>query len=271
MNLRIDYINLNIGKDEREKLNALLSASGNPDLHLLTHCGIFPGLPSILTRLAASRFDKLNKVMIGMIGCGTEGSINASEEMLSADIKTPYVFKEGAWQKASMSASRKIDFGSPFGERKCYLCNLDEVEDQPAEFNIREFELYAAETNAFTMMIIVIWNLLKLNKFPGGIKLGAKLLHWGVRKFAKKPFGITLKLEAWGEINGVNRQLDLYLFCNDVYKSTAISTVACILQLLDSDIEAKGVSYMGHAVDADRFIRDMERLGMAVTVLGKSM
>ena len=266
MNVEIDYINLNASKKEKDRLIMVFNTSNHPNLHLLTHCGIFPGLPSALVRLAASHFDKVNKVMIGMIGCGTEGSVHSLEEMISADIKTPYVYKNNSWQKASMSASKKIDFGPPFRIRKCYLCNLDELEDQPAELNIGELELYAAETNSFTMIILVLWNLLRLNKFQKGIELGAKLLSWGVRRFAKQPFGITLKMEAVGEIDRIHEQFDVYLYCNDVYKSTAISAVACIVQLIDGDIKMPGVSYMGHVVNVDRFIQDLERLGMSVNV-----
>ena len=262
----INYINLNISKQEREKLTALYIQSGEPDLHLLTHCGIFPGLPSALTGLAASRFDKLNKVMIGMIGSSEEGSVNSAEEMISADLKSPFLFRNNTWQKSSMSASRKIDFGPPFGTRKCFLCNLEETEDLPSKFNIEEFELYAAETNVFTMMIIVLWNLLKLNKFKHSIKSGAKLINWGVKRFAGKPFGITLKMEASGEKNGKDCHLDVFLFCSNVYKSTAIATAACIIQVISGNIKKPGVSYMGQAVNSDKLLADMEKMGMSIDI-----
>ncbi len=266
MSAGIDYLNLNINRDEREKMNAAFQALKRHDLHLLTHCGIFPGLPSILVRAASARFDRLDSVTVGMIGSATEGSVNSSEEMISADIKTPAVYRENGWQKASLSAAKNIDFGPPFGVRKCYLCNLDEIEEQPKKLNIGELGVYAAEANSFIMIVLVIWNLLKLNKLKKGIESGAKLMNWGVKKFAKAPFGITVKIEAMGEIGGVPRRLEMRMFCGDVYEATAICAVACLLQSIDGRIGTCGVSYMGHAVDVDGFFEDAKRLGMNVNV-----
>jgi hypothetical protein len=129
---------------------------------------------------------------------------------------------------------------------------------------IGELVLYAAETNVFTMIVMVIWNILKLNKFKKGIELGAKLIMWGLKIFSRPPFGLTLKMEASGEINRGSRQLEIYLHCPDVYKSTAIAAVACILQLLDGIIEKKGVAFMGHALNIERYMKDLSGLGMIV-------
>jgi hypothetical protein len=52
----------------------------------------------------------------------------------------------------------------------------------------------------------------------------------------------------------------------DGYDATAIATACCVLQLLDGTIARPGLSFAGAAVEPQRMFRDLERLGMAVSV-----
>ncbi|MCP4540016.1 MAG: KR domain-containing protein [Chloroflexi bacterium] len=260
---RVDFVNLEMSSDERAELETISKSMHESGAHFLIDAGIFPGTPSMLVRLAASNSSNLESVTVGMIGCATQGSIETAKELISADIKSPYVYKDKDWHQVSMMASEKIDFGPPFGQRTCYPCNLDEIQGLPEELVVQELGLYAGETNAFVMLVLLIWNALKLNKFKKGVDWGARSFTWGLEKFAKPPFGITVKMKAVGKDR---KQQKVYLHCEDVYIATAISVVASVLQVLDGAIKRPGLAFMGHAVDTGRFLNDAERLGMKISV-----
>jgi uncharacterized OB-fold protein len=50
----------------------------------------------------------------------------------------------------------------------------------------------------------------------------------------------------------------------NAYVATAIPIVAALLQILDGSARRPGVHVMGHIVDPERHLKDMERMGMKV-------
>jgi len=71
-------------------------------------------------------------------------------------------------------------------------------------------------------------------------------------------------MEATGEIKGRREKLIISLE-HDGYEGTAVATVGCILQLLDGAIKSPGVHVMGHALDPERYMQDVKRMGMIVS------
>ena len=103
-----------------------------------------------------------------------------------------------------------------------------------------------------------------LYKYNWSLRLGAKFGIWTVKQFTKPPFTTTILLDAKGEANHHYEALKLVISHDDGYKATAIAAVAGILQLLDGTINEPGVVIMGHGVNPDRYLADIQRLGMKV-------
>jgi hypothetical protein len=96
------------------------------------------------------------------------------------------------------------------------------------------------------------------------VRLGARLLIQANRR-SRPPFGVVLAVETLGEAGGQRQRLRVAFEHSDGWVATAIPTVCCLLQVLDRTVEP-GIHMMGHAVDVDRFMGEMERLGMKPTV-----
>ena len=90
-----------------------------------------------------------------------------------------------------------------------------------------------------------------------------RLLYWGLKVSSRPPYGTFLKAEVKGN-NSANDNVTVKvtIFHKDAYWLTAAPTVACILQYLDGTIQKPGLWLQGSCVEPDRFLRDMELLGM---------
>jgi len=102
------------------------------------------------------------------------------------------------------------------------------------------------------------------------------MANWGIGAFSRPPYGIVFKLEAEGVRNGADATLAITVRHEDGYALTAIPTVACLLQYLDGGIGRSagetsaqmepGLHLMALAVEPDRLLRDMTRMGADVGI-----
>jgi saccharopine dehydrogenase (NAD+, L-lysine-forming) len=94
----------------------------------------------------------------------------------------------------------------------------------------------------------------------------ARMMVFGVRRFARPPFAIVFMAEATGERDGVPRSARVVVRSDDDdgYRLTAVPAVACAIQLLDGSVARPGVHMMGHLVDPLRLAGDLRRMGIGV-------
>ena len=225
-----------------------------------------PGLPSMMAFLAAERFDKLQCLKFGMLEKEKTGSYGSAADLLIYASDPAYIYKVGAWCKAPITSSARIDFGPEFGIQSCYPMNLYELKSLPEKLDVQEAGFYAAGMNPVTDFVMLFWVITGLYKYDWSLRLGAKFGIWTVKKFTKPPFTTTILLDAQGEVNHHHELQKIVISHDDGYEATAIAAVAGILQLLDGSIDQPGVLIMGHVVNPDRYLEDIKRLGMKVRI-----
>ena len=262
----INYIDINLDNDKQQLLQKLAERIKSSERYFLTEAGLMPGLPSTMAFLAAERFDSFKTLQFGLLERETSGSYGSTIDLMNYAADPAYIYQQGAWRKAPITASRQIDFGPGLGKQSCYPMDLYELRKLPGELGLEEVGFYAAGMNPVTDLVLLIWVVLGLYKFDWGLRLGAKLGLWTVKKFTKPPYTTTLLMEAIGKVKKHNEKMRITISHENGFVATAIAAVAGVLQLLDESINEPGVTIMGHGVNPDRYLEDIQRLGMNVLV-----
>jgi hypothetical protein len=262
----INYVDITLDEAKQKLLQKLGEGIKRSGRYFMTEAGFMPGLPSMMAFLAAERFDQLQCLKYGMLEKEQTGAYGSAADLLIYAADPAYIFKEGAWQKAAITSSARIDFGPGFGKQTCYPMNLYELRSLPEKLGIQEAGFYTAGMNPVTDFMMLFWMITGLNKYDWSLRLGAKLGIWTVKKFTKPPFTTTILLDAKGEVNHHHESEKIIISHDDGYEATGIAAVAGILQLLDGSIEEPGVLIMGQKVNPHRYLADIIRLGMHVQI-----
>lgn len=260
----IDYLGINVEPAGRTEIEALSGRVEQAGLRFLTDAGLVPGVPAALARWSAPRFDRVEEVTVGVLMRESSLSVGSAVDLMTATGVPSTVYERGEWRRASLTTTRSLDFGPTFGTHACYPADLAELKPLPDQLRLERAGAYVAGVNGFVNAIAAAWLLLGLGRFAWGARLGAPLLIRANRR-TRPPFGTVLMVETLGEAGGQRQRSRAAFEHSDGWVATAIPTVCCLLQVLDGTVEP-GIRMMGHALEVDRFMGDMERLGMKPTV-----
>lgn len=265
----IDYLDIHYPSKVIPILQSLEPSIKEAGRCFITQAGFHPGLLAPFIRFAASYFSQYKKAFMGMaMNIRHIGSLDSAAELMEeiADY-IAYIFKDGGWGLAGYQDRRKIDFGSDFGVRACYPIWFEEMRTMPEQYGLEEAGAYVAGFNWFLDYLVLPLGMVLFKLKKGlGLRFLTKLLLWGSNTFSKPPFGVRFKLEAEGVKNGKSRFLEMLAQHEDGYTFTAIPTVACLLQHIDGSIRKPGLWLMGHVVEPNRLLKDMERMGVKIHI-----
>lgn len=269
-----DYFDVQVSAAKNAILRALAPQIEAAGLLFITDGGFHPGLPAAMVRYAAPRFDLLHSARVGSVIKIDWGALGFSRDTLAefaaefADFRM-VDFADGRWQAQGMwgmMAPPRMDFGPPFARQPVMPMFLEEMEPLPDLIpGLRETGFYVGGLNPVTDWLVSPLVMAGLRVAPrrGRQPLG-DLFAWSLRTFSRPPYGTRLKLEARGMKDGRDHALDLQIGHDDGYALTAIPAAACLLQMLAGQIAGPGLRLQGLAVEADRFMADIGRLGARV-------
>jgi saccharopine dehydrogenase (NAD+, L-lysine-forming) len=242
-------------------------------LCFVTEAGFHPGLPLVLTRQIAQRFDSLERAIIGsVIQMKIERGMAMPEsiyDLVAAFRQKPLIFRAGRWFTpwiAWLWPYRRINFSAPFGTRNCAPFFLPELEEIPIEFpSVTETGFYIAGFNWFVDWVLSPLVLIAVFLAPNAAtRPMGKLLFWGARNFSTPPFGTELVVDAVGRRGQNSVRERLIVSHEDAYAFTAVPVVAFLKQYLDGSARKPGLWMMGRLADPQRLVKDMQDMGIAV-------
>lgn len=260
----VDCVSLNADVTGSAATESLAARVEQARLRFITEAGLVPGVPAALARWAASRLERVDEVTVAMLARVKDIAYGSWVDALTV-IRTPAeVYNQGSWNRAPLTATKRLDFGPPFGACACHPFPLPEVLLLPDRLGAERCGAYAAGANGAVSTLLALWYALGLGKYPWLSRLGARALV-RANRLTRPPLGAVLAVEVTGESASGPQQLRVSVQHQDGYVATAIPTVSCLLQVLDGTIEKPGIQMMGHAVETTRFIDDMGRMGMRPT------
>jgi len=262
-----DWIDISLGTQKQQALRSLTADIERSGRCFITEAGALPGLPSFLVRLAADRFEYLHAAAVSTVMKEAGLALGSAMDVVRQVATPASVYEQGAWRRKGFTATRRFEFGEPFGSQSCFPVELLELRELPEQLGLERLGAYAAGGHPVADLLLLMFALGKLGRRESAVRIGAKLLVRVNRRFTKPPFGVQIKLEAEGTVDGASSRLDASLAHEDGYEMTAIPLVACILQLMDGSIRRPGLHNMGAAVAPERLLDDLRRLGLQVSGL----
>lgn len=272
-----DYLDVQLSSPAKlAVLNSLRQKIERKGRCFITDGGFHPGVPAAMVRYAATKFDTLEVANISAAFQLNWKELQFSESTISEFVDelknfNPLVLKNNKWIKMRMKAFPKFDFGERFGERYCSPMFLEELRSLPKAIpSLNETGFYIAGFNwmADYFIMPIAFTAFKMFREKAKRPMG-KLFSWGLKSFSKPPFGAILQLEAKGLKDKKNSFMHMRLAHNDAYVLTAIPVVACLLQYLKGSIRNPGLWLQANLVEPTQFFRDIERLGVGITVKSK--
>ena len=271
----IDYLDVQFSMEKLRVLQSLRSEIESSKRCFITEAGFHPGLPAALVRYVSQCFDQLHVAEVASVikidWRTVSLSPSTAEEFVKEIMEYESLFyKSGTWTKARWAGImdyRTFDFGGVFGEQYAVPMMLEEMRAIPELIpSIREAGFYIGGFNWFVDWLVLPLAMLALRISPNGaIKPMSRLMDWGLKAFSRPPYGVILKVQARGEKNGRDTKVNIWLNHHDGYMFTAIPVVACMLQYLEGPIRKPGLWMMGHLVNPDRLVLDMQRMGIKMS------
>lgn len=268
---KIDYLDTQLSSPVKlEVLKAMSRDIERAGSCFITDGGFHPGVPAAMIRYAATHFDRITAANVGSTIQINWKSLGFSDATLDEMIEEfrhyqPVACKNGKWEELGWNAYHTFDFGPIFGERYCVPMFLEELRSLPETFpSLKETGFFVGGFNWVTDYIVIPLAIAALRIWPEkAAKPLGRLFEYSLKTFAKPPYGTLLLLQAKGWKDGKQKQMRMLLSHEDGYALTAIPVAACLLQYLEGGPKP-GLWFQAHFPEPERFLRDMERLGVNV-------
>jgi hypothetical protein len=265
----VDLVDLMSSSAHLEPLRSLAEDAGRC---IVTDVGVSPGLPSVLIRLGGGRLDRLQTAFVCGAVSDPEGwPAETLEEVVDelANLE-PLRWRHGQWRRRPAGGAfdaRSFDLGPQWGKRRCSLLFGEELRAIPDMFPSLQEAAGFGSVNWFVDRVAIPAAFVLVKAAPNrGRRPASRLFGWGMRRFARPPFGAVIVLDATGEGDGGGTRIKVVAAHANEYEATGDVVATYVSHWADPASQARrpGVHIMGHIVDPETFVRDLAARGFDI-------
>lgn len=275
LDVGVDYLDIQVGRSKADRLLALDEQARAAGVTLVTDGGFHPGLPAAMVRYAIDRLGTLERAVVGSVIAVDWRHLQPIARSTVADMMEEFrdfayeEYRDHAWVRARRQPT--FAFPEPFGRRRASamgLAEMHQLSDTVPQLGDTGF--YVGGFNPVVDNMIIPAALLGMRAAPNRLAdpLG-RLLHWGLLRFARPPYGTVLQLE--GNTADAPSRVLMRISHADAYTLTAAPVVACALQVIDGTATAPGAHTQAMIVEPVSFFADLVRMGIDVEWLGQRL
>ena len=268
-----DYLDIQVGRAKADRLLALDTEARASGATVVTDGGFHPGVPAAMVRYADQRLGGIERALVASVIAVDWASLRPVAESTVAEMMEEFrdysyeEYRSGRW--VSASALPTFSFPLPFGRRKAAAMGLAEMHQLTAALpGLRDTGFYVGGFNPVVDYAVIPVAVAGMRVAPDrlGPSLG-RLLHWGLVRFSRPPYGTVLQLDGNGP--GQEEATLMRVAHPDAYLVTAAPTVAAALQILDGTASRPGVHTQAMLVEPTRFFSDQSAMGISVEWLAE--
>ena len=263
---QIDYLDIYFQQDVYPVLATLQSQIKAAGRCFITQAGFHPGLPAAYMRQGAQYFDQYDQAIVAF---AMQTQIQDFQSVLEivdmvADYQ-PEFWQNGQWKIGTYQDAISVNYGNRFGVRSSLPLSMVEIKSLPEQLGLQEAGVFTTGFNWFidyvVFSLIALSNAVKKGLFR---QAWAKLFVFGLNTFSSQQAGVVFLLKAAGKKQGKHQTVEIFSDHDDAYEFTVVPVIACLHQYLDGDIRQPGLWMMGHLVDPDKLITDMQAMGINI-------
>lgn len=264
----VDYLDIQVGHAKATQLLAMDARAREAGVTLVTDGGFHPGVPAAMVRYAEQRMGGIERALVASVIAVDWAALrpladSTVEEMMEEFRVFAYEeYRSGRWGSAGRQPT--FTFPDPFGSRRAAAMGLAEMHQLTRALpGLRETGFYVGGFNPVVDYAMIPLAMAGMRIAPDrlGPPLG-RLLHWGLIRFARPPYGTVLQLD--GNAPGQPRRTLMRISHPDAYVVTAAPTVAAALQILDGTARRPGAHTQAMLVEPTRFFTDQATMGLTV-------
>lgn len=266
-----DYFDILETADVLEALQNMDTEVTKANRLFVTQGGLTPGLQSAFVYLASHKLDRCRSIRIGhALGFKTmERPEQVTDIFKFALSNKPRIFKEGGWRERPFGEDRiKMDFGPCHGIRPAILLEMAEMRGIPEQLGLEGLAFYGAVPSllfAFPVdTLLATFNGLKGSTVWNGL---AGVILWSSKHLMRERCAYSIVVEASGRHHDREQAVRIVLEHEDNYFSTAAAVIAFLNQYRAGNFSRlSGVKVMGHIIDPEKAVRDVEAFGLHVMI-----
>ena len=231
-----DYLDLWYSPSKRNRFKTLAEGAKRAGRLLLTECGMQPGLPGVVVRCLAQRFETIESARVASYARADWANLTFSPST-RVELKepfAPFVMRNGTWQDLPGERINGIDvdFGTKYGTRKCHPVFYGELAD--------------------------------VSRLVPSLRNLDFVLDQAFGEPSPPPYFARLRGEAWGVRQGRPAHSTITIHHSDGFDLTALSVVACVRQWLPVFSRSSGLVSGGLWADAEKTIFMLLEMGVVV-------